>query len=110
MPETTPLDADAIAAEMHGTAQTAILQWFANLLRVRIATQSPTQRALTMAMLQDGLDQALARHETQTRPSPLSEGDALRASLFKAAFGKLSVELMQTMGSGLTAEEAESLH
>lgn len=103
------LDAEAIAAEMRSIAQNAILQWFADLLRVRIATQSPKQRALTMAILQDGLDAALAGHATQTLPSPISEKNALRASLFKDAFGELSGKLMQTMASGLTEKEEAAL-
>lgn len=101
--EHSPDDA-ALAAEMRATAQTTILQWFANLLRVRIATQSPTQRALHLALLQEGLDQALASHATQTLASP-SDSERKRGSLFKQAFTELSVDLLATMGRGLTEQE-----
>ncbi|MDB5847930.1 MAG: hypothetical protein JWP29_1682 [Rhodoferax sp.] len=100
-------DQKALAAEMRGIAQTAIIAWFADLLRVRIATQSPTQRALTMAMLEEGLATTMLQHACQNLPKPLSETDTLKASLFKDAFKALSMELLTTMGSGLsTAEQA----
>jgi hypothetical protein len=102
-------NAKLLAAEMRAIAQTAILAWFADLLRVRIATQSPTQRALTMAMLEEGLATTLSRHACQNMPSPMSETDTLKASLFKDAFKELSMQLLTTMGSGLTPEEQAAI-
>ena len=104
-----PKTAKAFAAEMRAIAQTAILGWFADLLRVRIATQTPTQRALTVAMLEDGLASTLTRHAWQNMPSPMSDADTLKASLFKDAFRELSLELLTKMGSGLTPEEQGAL-
>ncbi len=109
MTEETSIDSKALFSEMQGMAQTVILEWFANFLRIRLATQSRAQRALTIAILQDGLDEALNQHATQTRPSPLSREDALKAALFKEAFAGLSTKLMATMGRGLTAEEEASM-
>jgi hypothetical protein len=39
----------------------------------------------------------------------LSETDTLKASLFKDAFKTLSMELLTTMGSGLSAAEQAAL-
>ena len=109
MTNDTTFDEKAIAAEMQGIAQTTILEWFANLLRVRLATQSQAQRALTLALLQDGLQEVLTNHETQTYASPVSPLNAMKSVLFKQAFGKLSEQLMRTMGSGLTDEEKAAM-
>ncbi|MDB5893877.1 MAG: hypothetical protein JWQ88_1408 [Rhodoferax sp.] len=109
MTNDTTFDEKAIAAEMHGIAQMAILEWFADLLRIRLASQSKAQRALTLAILQDGLQDVLTRHETQTYASPVSPINAMKSMHFKQAFGKLSETLMKTMGSGLTDAEKASM-
>jgi hypothetical protein len=102
-------DEKALAAEMQGKVQLLILEWFANLLRVRLAGQSAAQRALSIAILQDGLQEVLTKHETQNYASPVSRHNAAKALHFKQAFGSLSEQLMRTMGSGLNEQEMAAL-
>jgi hypothetical protein len=98
-----------LSQEMHDSAQTAILEWLSNQMRVRIGNHSPTQQRLTLAMVQAGLDETLRQYEAHALAAPALDEAVLRASLFRSAYTEISIKMMVTMGSGVGGEEQRLL-
>nr|WP_315234008.1 hypothetical protein [uncultured Albidiferax sp.] len=89
---------------MQTLAHRDVLDWLTNFIRIQLATQSPTQREFTLAVLEEGLNNERTRFKGYQGSSP-SQAE-FEVLLYRRAFARLAGDILATMGSGLTMEEA----
>ena len=97
----TPEQHKILALEMRMLAQKTLLDWLADILRLRFEFQPPKERSAAMLEMTLKLSNVRQSYATMTLPNLNPAESDMRTALFQEPFDELSVALLRRIdGSG----------
>lgn len=105
----TPQEHEILSLKIKTLAQSTVIEFLANYVRLSTAPHDPEQRASTLKALEAKLRSGQEQYSSLTFPWMDAAHSDMQAGMFQEAFDEISKVVMDKASSPLSAQEKESL-
>lgn len=105
----TPQEHELLALKMKLLAQENVLNWLADLWRLRVGASPPELQKHSLAAMASLLRERSGEYSTLTIPWLDAVNSDLQTGLFQEAFDEISKKVMDRIAAGITPDELTSL-
>ena len=101
----TPQEHELLELKMRSIAQQTVIDWLADLWRLRIATTPEPERQITLAAMEAKLQAGAKEYSDLTLPWLDPASSDMQAAMFQEAYSDISKKFMSIATAGITPEE-----